>query len=39
MLLLELDPSARFMITAVVLLLAVIIDALSRRDRQLSGRI
>jgi D-xylose transport system permease protein len=37
MLLLELDSSARFMITAVVLLLAVIIDSLSRRDRQLSG--
>ena len=33
MLLLELDSSARFMITAVVLLLAVVIDSLSRRDR------
>lgn len=39
MLLLELDSSARFMITAVVLLLAVIIDSLSRRDRQLHGHI
>jgi D-xylose transport system permease protein len=32
MLLLELDSSARFMITAVVLLLAVIMDSLSRRN-------
>ncbi|MGH3899901.1 MAG: sugar ABC transporter permease [Pseudonocardiaceae bacterium] len=33
MYLLELDSSVRFMITAVVLLMAVIIDSLSRRDR------
>jgi D-xylose transport system permease protein len=33
MYLLELDSSIRFMITAAVLLVAVIIDALSRRDR------
>jgi D-xylose transport system permease protein len=39
MLLLELDSSARFMITAVVLLMAVIIDSLSRRDRQLLGHL
>ncbi|MBV9140977.1 MAG: sugar ABC transporter permease [Pseudonocardiales bacterium] len=35
MYLLELDSSVRFMITAAVLLMAVIIDSLSRRDHQL----
>lgn len=39
MYLLELDSSVRFMITAAVLLVAVIIDSLSRRDRQLPGHI
>lgn len=33
MYMLELDSSVRFMITAAVLLVAVIIDSLSRRDR------
>ena len=36
--LLSLDASVRFMITGAVLLLAVTIDALSRRSRASSGR-
>ncbi|MFD4423196.1 sugar ABC transporter permease [Agromyces sp. NPDC058484] len=36
--LLNLDSSVRFMVTGAVLLLAVIIDSLSRRSRQVSGR-
>ncbi|WP_166875987.1 MULTISPECIES: sugar ABC transporter permease [unclassified Salinibacterium] len=36
--LLNLDSSVRYMITGVVLLLAVIIDSLSRRSRAVSGR-
>jgi len=36
--LLNLDSSVRFMITGVVLVLAVIVDSLSRRTRAASGR-
>jgi D-xylose transport system permease protein len=36
--LLSLDSSIRYMVTGAVLLLAVIIDALSRRSRELHGR-
>ena len=36
--LLSLDASIRFMVTGAVLLLAVIIDAISRRSRELHGR-
>ncbi|WP_353808696.1 sugar ABC transporter permease [Agromyces sp. SYSU T00194] len=36
--LLNLDSSVRFMVTGAVLLLAVIVDALSRRSRTASGR-
>ncbi len=39
MYLLELDSSVQLMITAAVLLVAVIVDSLSRRDRQLPGYI
>ncbi len=38
MLLLQLDSSVRFMITAAVLLAAVILDAVSRRGRRSTGR-
>jgi len=38
MFLLQLESSVRYMITAVVLLAAVILDSLSRRGRQASGR-
>lgn len=38
MFLLQLDSSVRFMITAAVLLAAVILDSLSRRGRRSSGR-
>ena len=36
--LLNLDSSIRYMITGVVLVLAVVIDALSRRSRAAAGR-
>ena len=36
--LLSLDSSVRYMVTGAVLLLAVIIDSLSRRSRALHGR-
>jgi simple sugar transport system permease protein/D-xylose transport system permease protein len=36
--LLNLDASVRYMVTGVVLVLAVIVDALSRRTRAASGR-
>jgi ABC-type xylose transport system permease subunit len=36
--LLNLDSSIRFMVTGAVLLLAVIIDSLSRRSRAAHGR-
>ncbi len=38
MLLLQLDSSVRYMITAAVLLAAVVLDSLSRRGRRSSGR-
>jgi D-xylose transport system permease protein len=38
MFLLQLDSSVRYMITAAVLLAAVILDSLARRGRQASGR-
>ena len=38
MLLLQLDSSVRYMITAAVLLAAVILDSLARRGRRASGR-
>jgi D-xylose transport system permease protein len=38
MFLLQLDSSVRFMITAAVLLAAVILDSISRRGRRSSGR-
>jgi simple sugar transport system permease protein/D-xylose transport system permease protein len=36
--LLNLDASVRFMVTGVVLALAVIVDALSRKTRAATGR-
>jgi len=38
MLLLSLDTSVRYMITAAVLLAAVVLDSLSRRGRRSHGR-
>lgn len=38
MFLVQVDASVRFMITGVVLLAAVLVDALSRRGRQVHGR-
>ena len=37
--LLALDSSVKFIVTGAVLLLAVIIDALARRQRQAAGRV
>jgi D-xylose transport system permease protein len=38
LILLSLDSSVRFMITGIVLVLAVIVDSISRRTRAASGR-
>ncbi len=37
--LLALESSVKFMVTGAVLLLAVVIDALARRQRQAAGRV